>query len=307
MKQLSSMESSEQTPAPESVTTPTEQHAAPDAKASDTEPSTPKPDGAPATAENSQAKPADQKPTEKPQSRFAKDQARLQGTWKEVNAAKEEFAKAKAQFEAEQAKLAKERQEFESERQKAAQPKHKPEDYETHANNLDAQAETLTAQGRYDEAAEAKAMAKIARKHAAELRANPPPAPATPEQKTAEQQAKDKEWITKAGMEFPNSVKDGSPEKAELETFAKQHPEVLQDPKLLYFAAERASLKTAAARVPTLEKELDGLRAKVKELEEQLSVPLDGSVPGATGEVPWGSMSSDDQLDALKREAVALG
>lgn len=261
-------------------------------------PETPPKDGAPATKDQQ---------AEKQVSQFAKDQVRREKSWQALNERKAEFEKLETAHKQEREMFEQQRKTFEAERAKASQPKYKPEDYETHAAQLDKRAELLEKAGEFDDAAEAKALAKLARKNAAELRANPPqPAPdaaATAKKEEDAFKAQQKEWWGKAAIDYPAVAKAGSPESEALKALIGSEPAVLTDPKGMYYAARLVTAETSAASVPTLTKELDGARAKIKELEQKLAIPGDGSITGNLSPVPFEQQSEGEQLAALERMA----
>lgn len=263
-----------------------------------------------ASATEDKAKPAEQgtKPVEtgKDQSKFAKNQARLEGGWKQLNERKAEFEKQQAEIKRQQESLEQAKREFETTRQKSTQPKYKPEDYEQAAQNWEKEADSLEAEGRFEEADKKRVMVEQARERAKDLRANPPPAPKTDAQAEVEFRAAQKEWWSKAAIDFPSVVKDGSPEKEALTALVKSEPAVLNDPKGMYYAARLVCAETSAARVPAMEKELGDLRAKVQALNERMAIPGDGAAASVKGEMDFKNKSEAEQLADLYREAQAV-
>ena len=89
-----------------------------------------------------------------------------------------------------------------------------------------------------------------------------------------------------------------------------QEPVVAKLPGFIYFCAERAAMKVVADRVPTLEKELGELSAKVKEQDALLSPSpkSGGSVPRQPGTKTktFEQMTSEEQFAELRREAEAM-
>lgn len=221
-------------------------------------------------------------------SKYAKERGRQESAWKQINADKEAISRERAAIEADRKKLTEERQAFSQERQKA-QPK--PEDYEAYAAKCEKE-------GKFD-------LAEAARAEAKKLRDNPPK---TDEQKTKEQteafEKSKKEWWGKASQDFRNVASKGTPENLALQEFIKLEPNVLQDPKAMYYACELIQQRTVAARVPGLEKELGALRAKVKELE-QLTSPNPPGLPGQ-GNGP-SAKTEAQELSELEQLATTMG
>lgn len=285
---------------------PAQQSAPVQAKKEGVEP--PKADaspGAPATAE---PKTTDSKPTDtKQQSEYAKTKARKDDSWKALNTEKDEVHALRKQLEEQSSQLKRDREALEAEKAKVAQPKHKPEEYESYAQQCEKQAADLEAAGKFDEAAIAKYKATKAKEYADELRKNPPPAPKTDEQAIAEKQKLEKEWYGKGGIDYPLAAKQGTPENNALLELLKVEPGLLQDPKAMYYGLRLVTAETAAARVPSLDKDLSDARAKIKELQEKLEVTGGAAPPGSMAPVPFEQQSGDEQWAALERDARALG
>ena len=280
------------------------------------------------TESQTEPKPGEQKPAAKDkqqqeqpkQSKFAQNQARLEGGWKTLNERKAQLEKAEQTFKEREAELARREKSLQAERQKASQPKYKPEDYEAagtqwerEAATLEAQAKKLEAEGKFEEADKArelaagkKVQAKQAKDYAGHIRANPPAPAKTDEQAEAEFRAQQKEWWGKAAVDFPNVAKAGTPEAEALKALIKSEPAVVNDPKGMYYAARLVTAETSSARVPALEKELGELRAKVKELGGKLAVPADGAVARPGGEMPFNQKSEAEQEAELFRMAEEI-
>ena len=211
------------------------------------------------------------------------------------------------------------RQKWQAEREQAEAAKYKPpEFYESGARNMLAQAETLEANGDYDKADELRATAKLAAKHAQDLRLNPPPPVKTDDQRQQQLEAERKEWGSKTAIDFPAIVKkEGSPEQAALNEFCKTNPgilgfdasgrQVILDPKALYFAARLVTAETAIAGLPALQKELGALRAKVKEFNEKSAPAGGGAVSGGTARKTAQNMSIEELEADLQHDAVNMG
>jgi hypothetical protein len=224
-------------------------------------------------------------------SKYGKDFDRRFHTWAELNKAKDTLATERASFE----KAMKDgRARFDADVlafQQQSRPT--PERFEAwhkaetdKATELETKAKEAGKAGNFDEqerlqaeAAEARAMAKVAKARAEELRKNPPP---TVQQEQAKFVADQKQWVSKAAIDFPEFAKKDSPVMKGAAEYYKQMtaqmPFLSKLPGFIYFCAERAQLKTAADRVPALEKELGELKPKLAELEA-----LTNPAPGGGG------------------------
>lgn len=239
-------------------------------------------------------------------SKYARSIERGFTSWQEFNQWKSDQRKLieneQATIKAERDKLAQEREQFQKQ-----QPQRKPEDYESYAANAEKEATALEADGKFDEATEVRVKAKLARAHAKNLRDNPPPAPVTDTQKEADFQKAQKEWWGKAAIDYPAVAKEGTPESEALKALIKSEPSVLGDPKGMYYAARLVSAESSSARVPTLTKDLDAARAKIKELEGKLTVSDGGSIPGNLNPVPYDQKSDDEKFAELEQQAKQIG
>jgi hypothetical protein len=252
------------------------------------QPPKPEPTGTPATAP--EVKPTDAKPEP---TKYEKAAGRQAEAWKQINTEKEEVRSLRKQIEAEREAIKAERIAVEQEKAKAAQPKYKPEDYEVAADKWEAE-------GKLD-------LADAARKQAKEMRDNPPKPPPTNAEQEAQFKEQQKEWWSKAAVDFPNVAKKDTPEAQALAALVKSEPAIYNDPKGMYYAARLVCAEVAAARVPAMVKELDAANAKIKDFETKLAVPGDGIVSGApNGEVPFDQKSEAEQWATMEREAKAL-
>lgn len=330
---LSRMEAAEKGGSPDATTTTTETTpaSATAAAATNTAPAgskgnetsdspTPKLDqGAPATTDQTsstttttdpKSKDAGQTTTDDPnKSKFAKNQERQQKTWAQINAEKEALAKEKEAIKREREDFAKAQQEFKDAQAKAAKPKYTAQQYADFAKTAEAEAERLEAAQEYEKADEKRVLAKKAREYAEELRRNPPQADPSEAQKTEQFKALQKEWHTKAAIDFPEATKPGTPENNRVLELVKAEPSVLNDPKGIYYAHRLAvaehKAETLAASVPAKDKELGELRAKVKELEGKLTVPGDGAATNPGGD-PGAPLSEEQQRAELYAMAKSM-
>lgn len=157
-----------------------------------------------------------------------------------------------------------------------------------------------------DEAAILKHNGEQATKFAEHLRKNPPP----DDKQIKEQFAKNqKTWIDKAAIDFPEFAKADSQIRkdsvAYFQETTKNHPDAAKLPGFIYFAVEHCALKTAADRVPALEKDLGEYKAKVKELEA-LTNPIAGGVVPQKTPKKFEESSDDEQWAALQADAAQI-
>ncbi len=264
-------------------------------------------------------------------SKYAQDRERRDKSWKEINAEKEAHA---AKVKADQDATAAQRRQLEADRaqfqreQSQQQDAEKPEAYEYYAGQQDQKVAALLTQAKQaedagdfdkaeklrEQANEHKVWAKSFRERAQKLRENPP---AGPQQRQAATQAKIKEWMLKATTDFPDFAKANSDTQKEYVQFMQlvqqNYPQFAGIPELVYFAVERADLKlqaarhkTAADRVPALEKELGELKTKLTELEALTNPTPGGGSTNLPAAKEFNELSSKEQFDQLKRDAQAL-
>ena len=244
--------------------------------------------------------------------KFARDAQRRDTSWKALNAEKETFTRERQAFEAE-------REAWKAEREQAeAETIVTPEKYEGYAgqmrqraDHLRAEADRLEAAGKFDEAEakredarDAEADIRKATRAAEELRKNPP---ATVQQRNQKIEAEKREWTIKAARENPDLAKDGSEfQKAvatKLQILQGQSPQLLRDPRSIYFVTKLVAAETAAAGVPGLKEKLGQMEARVKELEALTGPNPTGGVAPNLGEIPMEQRSREEQLLALERDA----
>lgn len=252
-------------------------------------------------AEEQGGKGAEEKPAagddSKPKSRFAKAQERLHGGWEQLNtskaAIKAEQDVWQKQRDAEKAELQRQREEFESQRSQA-EGKFTPDQY-------DAAAKKFEAEGKLD-------LADLAKAKAEELRRNPPGKPGD------RQEAARKEWALKAGKDFPELAKDNSPLQVRVAQLLNEEADFKSHPKGIYVAARIANLEAQAAQSKTLketvaakDKELETLKAKVTELEQQTAPGGGNGVTRLPAGKTFEQMSGEEQLQQLEREAREMG
>lgn len=288
-----------------------------EAQAAESKPKSDPKAGTPATEEKPKTEQEQQQQQPDNRSKFAKSQERLNGSWKDLNERKAELAKTEETLKQREAELKKREAAYQQRQTAAQQPKYKPEDYEGAAANWERlsgvmmkRAEQLEAEGSFDEAEKLKKDAAVkanqatqAKAYAAELRANPPAPVQTDAQAEAEFRSQQKEWWGKAAVDFPNVAKAGTPEADALKALIKNEPEVVGNPKGMYYAARLVTAEASAARVPAMEKELGELRAKLDALSKKLAVPGDGAATSPGGEIPFAQKSEAEQEAELYRMA----
>lgn len=245
-------------------------------------------------------------------SKFAKDKARRDDSWKALNAEKESFTKERETFQSERQKWQQEREATESSQRVT------PEKYEAYAqqcrarvDHLKAEADRLDDAGKIDEAdklreeaRDAEVDIKRATKAATDLRVNP-----QYQQAQAAEQSKRREWTLKAATDFPELAKDGSPFQQavaqNLATLQQQFPEMGRLPSIIYFASRLTAAETASAGVSELKGKLSQAEARVKELEILTSPGAPGQ-PAKVGQTTFDQQPREEQLAELERMASGL-
>lgn len=272
-------------------------------------PETRTPEGTPATKEQQTTDNKDQSQTQpKPgETKYEKNKQRIAKTWEEINREKELVRTTAETLKQREAALAEKEQRLAQREAKLSAPKFKPEDYEGHAAKLEAEAKALEDAGDFTKADRKRYDAEKAREYAQQLRANPPVADPTEAEQAQRFQARQKEWWGKAAVDFPNVIKDGTPERNALIQLLNAEPDIVNDPKGMYYASRLVTAETSAARVPELSKALEAAQARIKELEQLTAVPGDGNVPLANGAPKtFEQMNTAEQLAQLEAEARAM-
>lgn len=307
------------------------QPTAPDTTARETSDSLP--EGTPAAAEPKTEQPASEpkKEIETQGSNFAKSQVRLEKTWKAVNDEKANIAKEREAIKAQQQSFEQQKQQWEAKRAQES-AKLKPEEFEQQAQSKigqatqmseqadawDARAKQLEDAGEFADAEKAAANAKQLRKQAAtqegladllkaradELRKNPDP---TAEQFKAQVERQKQHFTMEAAKKWPDIAKEGSEFQKQvighLKTLEAQRPHLVDDPSIIYDVARLVAAETGAARVPTMEKELGELRAKVKELQA-LTTPSGGRT--AVTDPHKSAPSEQDEAAEIRAMALSM-
>lgn len=283
----------------------TAQSAAPAAETpSQTSKTGAKPDGTPATTEvsakdkpgepgstSSATKPATE--TKEP-SKFEKAAARQKTAWEQINTEKADVRAERERLKAEREQFTNDRKALDQAKAKANAPKYQPGDYDEAASGWEREAQALEEQGKFDEADEKRVLSRKAKERAKDLREHPPQPDPTDAQKEAKFREEQKQWWSKAAIDFPEVAKDGTPASAALKELIRSEPHIMGDPKAMYFASRMAQAETVAASVPGMAKELEALRAKVKDLEGKLEIPTEGAAH-QLGELSFAQKSEAEQ------------
>lgn len=224
------------------------------------------------------------------ESRYDRAVKRQKESWDKLNAEKEAFR-------AERETWQREKDTREREQREKSAGDYTPEQYDEAARLFDQQ-------GRFEMADAARAQAKRLRENPEALKTQRE----AQERKAAEAaEATRKEWTLKAGQEFPDATKAGSPEQARASKILEEEPEMKSHPKGIYLAAKLASLELRSDRLSAVERELQQAKARVKELEG-LTAPGDGGSGAAVQRAKsWDQMSDSEQFAQLEREASELG
>ena len=233
-----------------------------------------------------------------------------------LNAKQAELQKA---YDAQASKLKTEAEQFRAE-QEASRPT--AEKYIEFSNNLQAQvaskeeeANRAEENGDFDraeilkqEAIVLKADVKRANEAAEHLKKNPPLSLQKQQERFVEHQ---KSWIDKAAIDFPEFAKKDSAVQKEAAEYYRQitdsEPTAAKLPGFIYFCAERATMKAAADRVPAMDKELNQLRSKVKDLESLTNpTPSGGSSRALRGNKSTSEMSQEELYQSLREDASLI-
>jgi hypothetical protein len=255
-------------------------------------------------------------------SRYAKAQERLEKTWESVNKRKTELDSQAQALEQQRLTLERDKAQFEAVRRQAEQPQATPEQAlqaaqmrRRDADALRMQARRAAEGGRTEEAQrlnkqadKADGLADDLAEYAEQLRRNPP---VSMQQRQQQFEQARKQWTVEACNAFPELEKNGSRLQQvvaqHLNALAKQDPQLLVHPSLIYHVARLADaqikvsdLQAAAARVPVLEEEAERLRARIKELEAE-------TTPAGNGGVNKLGESAQDDYASLRQSAAEIG
>jgi len=228
----------------------------------------------------------------------------------------EREAKAWQKINDDKAALAAERAAFQKEREAAkpqpqAEKKYSSADFHRHSDIKELQYHRLMAEGKEEDANEALAEAKLARREAQQLEREEKNRPAqAPVQQQAAQidQSKVNESWSRAKQEFPEMTDKESTLNKALVEFISQNREVIDFPDGPYLATVFVKNRLEASRVPALETENKQLKTRVAELEQATSV----SGGGATGQRPgavkkFGDMSLEEMDREMQSEYERAG
>lgn len=231
-----------------------------------------------------QAQATEPKP-EEPKSKYAKEVERRERSWKALNEQKAAHEAAVAKFKAEQEAFARQQAEWQERQNKEAAPSYT-------AEQCDEAAKLHEQQGEFK-------MAELLRAEAKRLRENAPakPTPAGPKPLSEDAKAS----LTRVRTEFPEFSRPDTAEHAAFKQIVQQRPGLLEVEDGPYLVAQHIKLKLtadahaqAASRVPSLEKQVAELTAKLKEQESLLAISGGDGAPV----LPTGQRSFNDLTEA---------
>jgi Predicted membrane protein len=268
-------------------------------------------------------KPTEQKTAEqiaaetKQASKFAQNQQRLEGGWKQLNERKAALEKTETEYKLREQELTKRQQDLDRKAEELRQPRVKPEQADAwaldwleqsqaaldEAKRLEDKGDFEASEAKKAEAIILKGKAKDARQYAADLRANPPKPSPTAEQERAEFEGKQKEWGQKASIDFPQCFDKRTAEYAALQALIKTNPDLSNDPQGIYYGARLIAAEQTAARALDWKGKFEAADAKVKKLESKLAIPGGGA---ATEQSPKSDaeMSEQELETQLRRETA---
>lgn len=322
---LAQMEAQEPPPAPgpdaPGATSATPGERAPESEKVDpTPPEQTEPAGAAKPTEP--PKPTDQKSpeqiaAEKSASKYAQNQQRLEGGWKQLNERKAALEKTESEYKLREQELTKRQQDLDRKAEELQRPRVTPEKLESTALSwLDQAQEARDEAKRLEDAgdfagAEAKnreaiikaEKAREARDYANHLRANPPKPGPTAEQQQAEFTKAQKEWGQKAAIDFPQCFKKGTGEHNDLQALLAKDANLANDPQGIYYASRLIAAERQATRAHELLGKLEAADAKVKKLEAKLAIPGGGAATDPSQKSD--AEMSESELEAQLRRETA--
>ena len=199
-------------------------------------------------------------------SRFEKEKQRAKTQWDEIKAEKDKLAAERAEIERRKAEI-----EATRKQESAQEPQFTSEDYTKFADLSEAEATKLEADGKYEEADQKRALARLARQNAdaAQHQAR------QPSEMTVEQleHAWRKSYVT-AAQEIPELTEKDSPMRSGLigglKVLGLDHPDVpAMGAKFLKAALEAGGY---TKRLADMTEENNRLTARLKELEQATSL-----------------------------------
>lgn len=249
-----------------------------------------------------QAKPGEKPPSKYEQAKI-KSEAREAKAWQKIQAENEKLAQREARVAAQE----------QAEAKKAEKPQASVKQLEDHAKKYEDIADRLELNGDFDKADVARNTAATARVIASERK-----------QELAEQEAKQgksqfwtetafkakqSEAFEKTKKEFPEMAYAASPLAQTVRSMMKDDPGVQElidaSPSAIYYATKHAHTAAIASRVPELEKQVQSLTAKIRELELK-STPINGdSVNEQTRVKSWNEMSTRE-MEAEIETAIGM-
>jgi hypothetical protein len=229
---------------------------------------------------------------------FQKERARLNETWKKVEAEKEQLRREREEIAAERRKLT-------EAKPAPTVPEQRPLIDGADADTWEAVASDFQAEGNLQLAAKAK-------KNADKLREQEKAATAAPtasrERFTAEEkQALNAEWqqnLAKLGKDNPELTQEGTPLSKRVAELLQANPLFSMRGDGINLAVEMAKTESRAAQVETLQKRIEQLEQENKRLEGLTALPSGGGNP-PTSARQFEDLSLDEQERELRAEAAA--
>lgn len=244
------------------------------------------------------AKPGEAATADKAQSKFQQERARLDTTWKQVQAEREQIAREREQLAAERRAL--------TERPARPHTTEKPkidggtaDDWDKVARDFEADGDAQLAEKAKANAAKLREQEKAAGAHGGgQQRERFTPA------EVAEMKVQWAANLEKAGKENPELTQEGTPLRARV-------AELLKTMALLHNSGDGITVAVEYAKNELKAKQADELEAKVTELEKEVerltgltSLETGGAAPAATAR-KFDDLSIDEQEAALREETAA--
>lgn len=282
----------------------------PDSSTDDTSSATP---AKPAGAEQhttQQTQPTEGKPGDKPPegaegSKYARERARFEVNWKKFNEEKETTRRAFEDREKAAALREAELQQWERELDRR-HPITTKADYAKQVESYKAQVAAAEKAGNYDQADKLRAYQELLE----QAMAAAPETAEIPQRKQWLETARAKSWAV-AARELPGVADEKSPLYRAVVDFFMENPEAYAFPNAPLLVSRYCNALLGSTRAAELEQtvkaltgEKETLSKRVKELEEQTSIPAGGQFTQG-GTRKFEDLSMDEQRAALKAELAA--